>query len=745
MVSGWVEAEERLGAVQGSDEELVEATRAGDVHAFAGLVERYRDAAYGTALHVLAEPCEAAEVAQDAFIRAYWNLPQLREPSRFSAWLCRIAMNLARRRLARRRTAPALMSLEEGEDMLDPEPSGGQAAERSEVVEVIRQLMRKLPDEQRLTFTLFYVDGYTHKELSEMLAVPVGTVKSRLSSARSQLKEEVVQMAKKAMRESRPDAEFWRSATGVATGRVTSASTGEPVEGAKVRLYEPQTVTFAAAKSGADGVWEARELVPGPYSITVRHPDLVPQTYRGELWGNVRTSAIVRPGQTVRDIDFQLEPGASIRGKVVATDGSPVADASVSVWRRFDPPHEEVLLDRVAHADTDEGGGFDIGSLAAGAYLVGVQAGEKHEEVHFAPVTYYPGTFSLHDAEWVEASAGKVREDLVIPLADVGTVRLRVRVSESESGRPIPRARVLVNRRDADWDMFTGYTDESGCFHSGFLTRGPFQVTVGAEQQGYPRWSKWIDVQGGEAEVNLAFQLPKGAVFEGRVVAQDSSELPPLKYLSCYLIPSTEEQSEGRPCRTTGVSFSWSWGPGEQEHWQSLSLAEGPQFEQVRADESGHIQSPPVTPGSVVVNPYFRDKDWRVIGVSVRGEPLRSGESIECRPGERIDTLEIVIGTNLGVVAGRVISSADKKPIEGVWVHLSRSDNELFYGTGRDAASPIQADRSGSFFFHSVPAGPYVLGVARLQDKPVEEGSKRDIVVEPGGVVHLDLVLANAV
>jgi hypothetical protein len=568
-----------------------------------------------------------------------------------------------------------------------------------------------------------------------MLAVPVGTVKSRLSSARSQLKEEVVQLAQKAMRESRPDAEFWRSATGAVTGRVTSASTGEPVEGANVRLYEPQTVTFATAESGADGVWEARELVPGPYSITVRHLDFVPQTYRGELWGNVRTSAIVRPGQTVRDIDFQLEPGASIRGKVLATDGSPIADASVSVWRRFDPPHEEVLLDRMANAHTDEDGGFDIGSLAAGAYLVGVQAGEKHEEVHFAPVTYYPGTFSLHDAEWVEASAGKVRENLVIPLADVGTVRLRVRVADSESGRPISRARVLVNRRDTLWDVFTGYTDESGCFHSGLLTQGPFQVTVGAEQQGYPRWSKWIDVQGGEAEVNLEFQLPKGAVFEGRVVTQDASELPPLEHLSCYLIPSTEEQIDGRPQRTTGVGFSWSWGPrGQQQSW-GLSLSEGPQNEKGRIANEGHLLSPPVMAGKVGINAFISDKEWRVIGVSVRGRPLRPEEKVECRPGERIDTREIVIGTNLGVVAGRVVWSEHKKPIEGVWVHLLRRDNELF------GELPIQADRSGSFFFHSVPGGPYVLGVARSQDKLVEEGSKRDIVVEPGGVVHLDLVL----
>lgn len=71
-----------------SDEELVQRALEGDAGAFAELVERYRDAAYGIALHVLGDPHEASEVAQDAFIRAWKALGQLREPARFAAWLC---------------------------------------------------------------------------------------------------------------------------------------------------------------------------------------------------------------------------------------------------------------------------------------------------------------------------------------------------------------------------------------------------------------------------------------------------------------------------------------------------------------------------------------------------------------------------------------------------------------------------------------------------------------------------------
>ena len=244
-----------------TDKELVVRTLDGDTGAFTALVNRYRDAAYGIALHVLGEPHAAAEVAQDAFFRAYRNLHQLREPGRFAPWLCRIVMNLARDRLAIRGSAPALASLEDAEELADPRSRGAEDAEESEVADLIRQLMQKLPDEQRLTFTLFYIDGYSYGDLSDMLGVPVGTVKSRLSHARSRLRKEVVKVAEDILKENRPDAEFWRSATGAVTGRVTSAATGAPIQGAKIECQPGQRVDSLEVTLGTNlGVVAGRTI-----------------------------------------------------------------------------------------------------------------------------------------------------------------------------------------------------------------------------------------------------------------------------------------------------------------------------------------------------------------------------------------------------------------------------------------------------------------------------------------------------
>lgn len=701
------------------------------MHAFAALVERYRDAAYGIGLHVLGEPHEAADVAQDAFIRAYRCLHQLKEPSRFSAWLCRIAANLARRRLVSKRAARSPAPLENVGEVADPGPSGPEALAQSEVVGLIRQLMQQLPDQHRLTFTLFYVNGYSHKDLSAMLDVPVGTVKSRLSNARSRLRKEIVQMAKEVMEEGKPDAEFWRSATGTITGHVTCAATGAPIERAEIQLLETQTRAAAHPESAADGVWEAKEVVPGAYQLTVRHHDFVRQRYRKSIL-DLSPSVVVRPGQTVSGVDFQLEPAGRIRGKVLGADGSPVTDAHVLALSKREPPEEGICFKRVSYARTDDDGRFDVGSLPPDAYLLGVQAGEKDDWAYVRPMIYYPGTFSLHDAEWVQVSAAAPIPELVIRLAEAGTATLRVEVTDSETGEPIAGARVHLIRRDAPTDEFMGRTDDSGWFRSPLLTRGPFQVTVGAAEQGYPKWSKWIDTEATQQEVEMRFQLPKGAVFEGSLVTEGGSEPLPLEAFFCFLEPDAPDQIDGRPRREADIGWAYSNG-----QCRFLGMREGPQTEMMCLEHGSHLSSPPVAPGKVKIRARVPDEQWRVMGVSVAAQLLLPGETFECKPNERIDSLRIVLGTNLGVVAGRVVSAADNEPIEGAWVHLSRQDKEPF------RAFPMPTDRSGSFLFHSVPAGLYLIGVARQagDDAPVEEDSKREIVVEPNGVVHLDLVL----
>jgi hypothetical protein len=519
-----------------------------------------------------------------------------------------------------------------------------------------------------------------------------------------------------------PEAEFWRQATGTAQGRVISAETGVPIEGGKLRLYERRINRLVVVHSDVDGSWMADGLLPGAYWIWADHPDFVSQVYPGGGAGD-ETSAVVRPGQTCRGIDFRLKRGGRISG-VVLSDGQPVAGADVSVYAS--PDAEEAFYPPGRYVETDENGVFEIPSLEDGRYMLAAQPPPRGDWGGGVPLTFYPGSTSPRAARWLSVSPGQEVGDLTVDLAGTGTAALRVRALDAESGDPVSGARVFVVRRDTFWNRFHGWTDEDGVFTTDMLALGPFHVSVAPWEQGYCRWSKWVDIERGGEVAEMEFRLVKGAVFEGRLVTQDGSELPELPHFWACAIAEEPELIDGHPRGDADI----------QDYL--ITLAEGTQRERFRLEEDGRLVSPPVAPGKVHFAADVGELEWSVVGISLSGRELQSGEEIECRAGQRFDDLEITIGSNLAVVAGRIVSEDSKEPVAGAWAHLRRGDGAPFF------ALPMKTDRSGSFLFHAVPAGPYVLCAAHtLEDQPPGP-SDREITLAPGQVVHMDLVLAPA-
>ena len=181
-------APERLVDVV-SDEELVARTRAGDVSAFATIVERHRGVVYRVAARIVGSD-DADDVVQDAFLRAFHRLHQFRGDAGFRAWLLRIAHNTALNALERRRT----VSLEDtGEDPV--EESAGHAGVRTpaEVLELSERRhrlagkLRMLPPSHRAVLVLRDLEGLTYEEISEITDTPLGSVKGRLHRARREL------------------------------------------------------------------------------------------------------------------------------------------------------------------------------------------------------------------------------------------------------------------------------------------------------------------------------------------------------------------------------------------------------------------------------------------------------------------------------------------------------------------------------------------------------------------------------
>ena len=183
--------------VEQSESALVTAAKAGDYDAFEQLVNRYEHKIYRLGLNITGNPEDAEDVLQEAFLKAFENLPRFREDSRFYTWLVRIAVNQALMKLRKRRS-DKLVSLddpieEDGEfiprDFADWKPSPEQLLGRTETREVLEKAIQDLPPSFRTVFTLRDVEGLSTEETADALDLSIPAVKSRLLRARLQLRE----------------------------------------------------------------------------------------------------------------------------------------------------------------------------------------------------------------------------------------------------------------------------------------------------------------------------------------------------------------------------------------------------------------------------------------------------------------------------------------------------------------------------------------------------------------------------
>jgi RNA polymerase sigma-70 factor (ECF subfamily) len=187
------------------DLELVRRAQAGDVEAFGQLVERNRRAVFRAALAAVGSATEADDVAQDAFVTAFQKLDGFRGDAMFRTWLLSITWRKAidRRKSVSRwmqRLVRAAPAGERGEelDVMDKLPSRGQSQEEdlltSDLQRRLKPLIASLPKKLRDTLLLAGSGDHTYEEIGQMLKIPVGTVKWRVSEARKVLKQKMTAM-----------------------------------------------------------------------------------------------------------------------------------------------------------------------------------------------------------------------------------------------------------------------------------------------------------------------------------------------------------------------------------------------------------------------------------------------------------------------------------------------------------------------------------------------------------------------
>ena len=173
---------------------VIQAVLDGDVNASEALVKEYEKNVYNLALRMTGNSEDAADMAQEAFIKAYNSLTAFRGDSKFSVWLYRIVSNVCLdflRSRSRKQTVSLSTENDDGEevelDIADETHSPEQLLDRSLTRDAVRRGLAALPPDHREILLLREIQGLSYEEIADVLGLEAGTVKSRIFRARKKL------------------------------------------------------------------------------------------------------------------------------------------------------------------------------------------------------------------------------------------------------------------------------------------------------------------------------------------------------------------------------------------------------------------------------------------------------------------------------------------------------------------------------------------------------------------------------
>jgi RNA polymerase sigma-70 factor (ECF subfamily) len=156
------------------DSELVERCQAGDADAFEALVRRYQDAVFNLLMKMTGQREDAADLTQEAFIRAYRKLDAYDGRFSFKNWVITIGVNLAKNRF---RSFFRRRRVEEAVDYTTTEDSR---------VEAVNEALAQLPEKLRVSLVLKHMEGCSYEEIAQMLGIGVSAAKMRVLRAREE-------------------------------------------------------------------------------------------------------------------------------------------------------------------------------------------------------------------------------------------------------------------------------------------------------------------------------------------------------------------------------------------------------------------------------------------------------------------------------------------------------------------------------------------------------------------------------
>jgi RNA polymerase sigma-70 factor (ECF subfamily) len=233
-----------------NDDENVQRAKRGDTDAYSTLLKKYSNLVYASALSIVRDFHSAEDLAQEAFVKAWFHLHKLEDGNKFGPWVCSIARRLCLDWLRRSKDADT-DSVEIYHNVMDRQSNVEKTVERNLTKASVWEAINQLDEPKRLVTILYFISGYSSNEISELLNLSVSAVESRIKRAKSKLKKELYAMMKEAFEEKKIGQHFhddvmWRIVPRIATIEIPVSNLKRSIEwyckilGAKV-VHETET------------------------------------------------------------------------------------------------------------------------------------------------------------------------------------------------------------------------------------------------------------------------------------------------------------------------------------------------------------------------------------------------------------------------------------------------------------------------------------------------------------------------
>jgi F-type H+-transporting ATPase subunit beta len=236
---------------------LVIAAQHGDRDAFAQLINRFQDLAYAYACAVVHDFHLAQDAAQEAFLEAFYALPQLREPAAFVPWLRRIVFKHADRLTRNKQIATVTLNTLHHLHDLTPDPAD--TLERQETGHLVRSAVATLPEHERIVTLLYYGSDYTQAQIAELLDLPLTTIKKRLHNARQRLRNDTHGLLEQLLITQRPSQHHHFSST---VQFLIAAMVGDCHTIQRLLQLEPQLITVREG-------WDVATTEDYPFPVAI--------------------------------------------------------------------------------------------------------------------------------------------------------------------------------------------------------------------------------------------------------------------------------------------------------------------------------------------------------------------------------------------------------------------------------------------------------------------------------------------